>query len=151
METSRFSKLQPWRERESALPVSVWEWIDSLPESVSESQMADAAELLPLLDRLEPDAATRAAALIHPLLQAHPALKPPQGVPKGLLDGQNQAEKVWSIHAEQDSQRGAEGLRRLLLSIVHDLRVVPILLARQLLRMRQASRAPDDERRRLAR
>src|SRR5690606_7851897 len=114
-------------------------------------QVAAAVELLPLLDRLEPDAATRAAALVHPLIQTHPGLSPPPGVPGALLAGQDQAEKVWSIHAEQDSKRGAEGLRRLLLSIVQDLRVVPILLGRQPLLMRQASRAPEEERRQLAR
>ena len=38
---------------------------------------------------------------------------------------------------------GSEGLRRLLLAIVRDLRVVPILLARQLARMRHAERLPE--------
>ena len=43
-----------------------------------------------------------------------------------------------------------KGLRRLLLAIVRDLRVIPILLARQLAWMRHASRLPEDERRALA-
>ncbi|RZA31853.1 MAG: HD domain-containing protein, partial [Lysobacteraceae bacterium] len=48
----------------------------------------------------------------------------------GLLDGQNAAAQVWALHAERQVAGNNEGLRRLLLSIVNDLRVVPILLAR---------------------
>ena len=43
----------------------------------------------------------------------------------GLLDGQNAAAQVWVLHAERTVAGNSEGLRRLLLSIVHDLRVVP--------------------------
>ncbi|MCW4456202.1 bifunctional (p)ppGpp synthetase/guanosine-3',5'-bis(diphosphate) 3'-pyrophosphohydrolase [Flavobacterium sp. MXW15] len=68
----------------------------------------------------------------------------------GLLDGQDAADQVWALHAGREAGRNSEGLRRLLLSIVHDLRVVPILLARQLARMRAADRLPEDERRALA-
>jgi len=66
----------------------------------------------------------------------------------GLVEGQRAAERVWSLHATRSGTSGsAEGLRRLLLAIVRDLRVVFILLARQLARMRAAA-ALDDERRR---
>jgi GTP pyrophosphokinase len=68
----------------------------------------------------------------------------------GLVDGQNAAAQVWALHAERAQRGGSEGLRRLLLSIVHDLRVVPILLARQLARMRAAARLTAAERRTLA-
>ena len=67
-----------------------------------------------------------------------------------LVDGQNAASQVWSLHAERGSHASNEGLRRLLLAIVRDLRVVPILLARQLARMRHAAKLPDGERRALA-
>src|SRR5690606_21168900 len=53
--------------------------------------------------------------------------------------------------AEQGAGRGHEGLRRLLLAIVRDLRVVPILLARQLARMRAAAALSEPERLALAR
>ncbi|RYZ68988.1 MAG: bifunctional (p)ppGpp synthetase/guanosine-3',5'-bis(diphosphate) 3'-pyrophosphohydrolase, partial [Lysobacteraceae bacterium] len=53
-------------------------------------------------------------------------------------------------HAERQVAGNNEGLRRLLLSIVNDLRVVPILLARQVARMRAAARLPAAERRALA-
>ena len=68
-----------------------------------------------------------------------------------LLDGQQAAEKVWSLHAAHGSVGGSEGLRRLLLAIIRDLRVVFILLARQLVRMRAALQASPDEQHALAR
>ena len=68
----------------------------------------------------------------------------------GLLEGLDAADQVWALHAGRDAGRNSEGLRRLLLSIIHDLRVVPILLARQLARMRAADRQPEAERRGLA-
>ena len=68
----------------------------------------------------------------------------------GLLDGQEAADQVWALHAGRDAGRNSEGLRRLLLSIIHDLRVVPILLSRQLACMRAADKLPEPERRALA-
>ncbi len=47
--------------------------------------------------------------------------------------------------------RGAEGLRRLLLAIVRDLRVVFVLLARQLARMRAVATLPPEQQAALAR
>lgn len=67
---------------------------------------------------------------------------------EGLLEGQEAAEQVWALHAGREAGRNSEGLRRLLLAIVQDLRVVPILLARQLARMRAATREPDGPQRR---
>ena len=68
-----------------------------------------------------------------------------------LLDGQRAANQVWTLHAEAPGRGNTEGLRRLLLAIVRDLRVVPILLARQLARMRHAGTLPEDQRQALAR
>jgi GTP pyrophosphokinase len=68
-----------------------------------------------------------------------------------LVDGQQAAEQVWALHAQRPPQGAAEGLRRLLLAIVRDLRVVFVLLARQLARMRAAATAPEAERQALAR
>ena len=67
-----------------------------------------------------------------------------------LVEGQQQAERVWALHAARDSAGNTEGLRRLLLAIIRDLRVVYLLLARQLVRMRAAATLPEDERRELA-
>ncbi|MEO5621923.1 MAG: bifunctional (p)ppGpp synthetase/guanosine-3',5'-bis(diphosphate) 3'-pyrophosphohydrolase [Dokdonella sp.] len=66
-----------------------------------------------------------------------------------LLEGQHAAERVWSLYAAHGSA-GTEGLRRLLLAIIRDIRVVFILLARQLVRMRAAANAPPAEQRALA-
>jgi GTP pyrophosphokinase len=96
-----------------------------------------------------------AASILHALIES--GMKPdeaelasfPEDV-RHLVEGQQAAERVWSLYAARGSAGGNEGLRRLLLAIIRDLRVVFILLARQLVRMRQASRLPDDERRALA-
>jgi GTP pyrophosphokinase len=61
------------------------------------------------------------------------------------------AERVWALHAQRSPQGGSEGLRRLLLAIIRDVRVVFILLSRQLARMRAAASLPDEERQELAR
>ncbi|MEO5559355.1 MAG: bifunctional (p)ppGpp synthetase/guanosine-3',5'-bis(diphosphate) 3'-pyrophosphohydrolase [Dokdonella sp.] len=69
---------------------------------------------------------------------------------RALVQGQQAAERVWSLYAAHGTSGGAEGLRRLLLAIIRDLRVVFILLARQLVRMRAAEHAPAAEQRALA-
>ena len=109
--------------------------------------------MLDALVLLGADGDTAAAAILHtypgwraalgPVERDFPAVAP-------LIEGQRAAAQVWALHAERHGQAGNEGLRRLLLAIVRDLRVVPILLARQLARMRHAEPLPDDERRELA-
>jgi GTP pyrophosphokinase len=112
------------------------------------------AQTLEILAGLAADGEANAAALLFglPALQAAaaPALARHPGI-VALLDGQNAAAQVWALHAEQGSSRNTEGLRRLLLAIVHDLRVVPILLARQLARMRLADLYGPEQRMELAR
>ncbi|MEN5118387.1 bifunctional (p)ppGpp synthetase/guanosine-3',5'-bis(diphosphate) 3'-pyrophosphohydrolase [Luteimonas sp. TWI662] len=78
-----------------------------------------------------------------PLRARVPALVP-------LLDGLRAAHQVWSLHAEHVGSGNPEGLRRLLLALVRDLRVVLVLLARQLAQMRAAVRADEPTRRALA-
>ena len=67
-----------------------------------------------------------------------------------LLEGQRAASRVWTLHRSHGGGRNPEGMRRLLLALVRDLRVVTIVLARQLSRMRAAWRLPADEQRALA-
>lgn len=69
---------------------------------------------------------------------------------RALVEGQQAAERVWTLYAARGDASSNEGLRRLLLAIIRDIRVVFLLLARQLVRMRTAARAPDAERRALA-
>ncbi|KAF1691990.1 RelA/SpoT family protein [Pseudoxanthomonas koreensis] len=112
------------------------------------------ADTLHTLGRLEADESALAAALLFDLpgLRAAVAAKLAATQPAlaGLLEGQDAADQVWALHAGREAGRNGEGLRRLLLAIVQDLRVVPILLARQLAKMRVADRLPEAGRRALA-
>jgi GTP pyrophosphokinase len=117
------------------------------------------AELLAtitLLGELRVGEEAQAACLLHALMLADPAVDAaalaafPDGT-RALVEGQQAAERVWALYAAHGTVGGSEGLRRLLLAIIRDLRVVFILLARQLLRMRAATRAPEAEQRALAR
>src|SRR5690606_28317741 len=98
---------------------------------------------LEALALLEADGEVMAAAILHavPAWGARfkaPASGPGAAIP-ALLEGQEAANQVWALHAEQAPGAGNEGLRRLLLALVRDLRVVLVLLARQLARMRAAT------------
>ncbi|TYT23081.1 bifunctional (p)ppGpp synthetase/guanosine-3',5'-bis(diphosphate) 3'-pyrophosphohydrolase [Luteimonas viscosa] len=111
-------------------------------------------DTLASLALLGADGDTVAAALLFelPVLaeRVEAALPPRHAAIAALLEGQRAANQVWTLHAQATGPGNTEGLRRLLLAIVRDLRVVPILLARQLARMRHAAPLPDDERRALA-
>jgi len=110
---------------------------------------------LRLLEELDLDFDTRAAAVLHTLYHAGIVIEPaqlatlPPGV-RDLLDGQQAADKVGALYAARSGGGNAEGLRRLLLAIIKDLRVVFILLARQLARLRAAERLEPEQRRELA-
>ena len=109
-------------------------------------------ELLRLLDQLRMDDETLAAAILHacpPVDSGGAIVTIPQNV-VALLHGQHAAERVWALHATT-SGSNAEGLRRLLLAIVRDLRVIFILLARHLVSMRHAEGLAADQQQRLAR
>ncbi|MGH8156270.1 MAG: HD domain-containing protein, partial [Rhodanobacteraceae bacterium] len=95
-------------------------------------------------------AAWYAVAQVHPETWSGIATAAPEAV-RRLVEGQQQAERVWALHAVHDTGGSAEGLRRLLLAIIRDLRVVYLLLARQLAWMRGADALPEAERRALAR
>jgi GTP pyrophosphokinase len=126
---------------------------EGLDEHVA--QQAVLRDTLGSLALLGADGDSVAAAILFELPQlaarVEAALPARHAAVAALLEGQRAANQVWTLHAEASRRGNAEGLRRLLLAIVRDLRVVPILLARQLARMRQASALPEDERRALAR
>ena len=112
------------------------------------------ADALDILRGLSADGEVVAATLWHamPSLreQVGPAFAKAHPGVAALVEGQQAAAQVWALHAQPDRMGNTEGLRRLLLAIVQDLRVVPILLARQLARMRVAGRLPAQTRRELA-
>lgn len=133
-----------------ALPEELRGWL--LAQTEGDAGAAVLADALGLLDRLGADAETLQAALFYALPAAREALPGLAAAPglEALLEGQAAAEKVWSLWGERGVHSSAEGLRRLLLAIVRDLRVVLILLSRQLAEMRAAASLDEPERRRLA-
>jgi len=145
--------LADWRERH-ADAAAVRPFVALLAAHGDASPPAELAATLQTLDRLRADVEVQLAAILHaspalraaaaPLVEKTPSLK-------GLLDGLEAAAQVRTLHAQHEGAGNAEGLRRLLLALVRDLRVVLILLSAQLVRLRNAGSAPEDERRALAR
>ncbi len=112
-----------------------------------------AAPVMAELETLRADAEVQLAAQIHlsPGLREtlHGSLDASPGL-QNLLDGLRASEQVWSLHAQREARGNAEGLRRLLLAIIRDLRVVLVLLSVQLVRLRAAANASAAEQRALA-
>ncbi len=123
-------------------------------DGIGEVASAELIGTLEALSRLDADGDTLAAALLHSMPSVHDRLgatfATAHPVIAALLDGQRAAAQVWTLHREHAGASRGEGLRRLLLAIVRDLRVVPILLARQLAQLRLAAGLPEAERRELA-
>jgi GTP pyrophosphokinase len=148
------SRLGPWHARVDTLPSSLAQAVTACVSSnVDQDECGDVLDLLQMLGC---DAQTQAAALWFALTQVDPIVwtqaqpTQPVGIQR-LVDGQQAAEQVWALHAQHAPDAATEGLRRLLLAIVRDLRVVFVLLARQLARMRAAIMLPDEQRTALAR
>ncbi len=129
------------------------------PEPLAVSVLTELADTLGSLARLNADGDVVLAAILNDLpawrARIEPQLAKQWPTVATLLEGQRAAAQVWTLHAaavggHAAGGRNAEGLRRLLLVMVRDLRVVPVLLARQLAQMRTAGKRPDAERRALA-
>jgi len=142
----------------SAITPGLRETLRAAATANSEATLRDPlpvlADTLASLALLGGDGEVMAAAILHVAPEwrekAEPALQREHPAVAALLEGQRAANQVWALHAEHAGAGNSEGLRRLLLAIVRDLRVVPILLARQLARLRAASDLPEAERRALA-
>ncbi|MGH8108843.1 MAG: RelA/SpoT family protein [Arenimonas sp.] len=157
MSSTKLPRLSDWLEQAkgpSERGDALWQAVQALAQSLPND--ASERETIALLDSLlalkvSPDVLLAAALASWPGLQA--AINPKQeGLSRlqPLLDGIKAAEQVWSLHAQRENPGNSEGLRRLLLALVRDLRVVPILLAMQLQRLRQAGQYSEQERRTLA-
>ncbi|PJK08779.1 GTP diphosphokinase [Lysobacteraceae bacterium NML95-0200] len=111
------------------------------------------ADTLALLATLGADARMLAAAIVDAAGLAPEALKtlPLETGEAALLEGLAAEQQVRALHAEQRQGSDPEGLRRLLLAMSQDLRVVPILLARHLARLRHAVVESGEEASALAR
>lgn len=147
--------LADWQEASGssvlALPPELLAWTAAALAGKAEAER-ELAQTLDALEGLNADRDTLIGAALYAGACAGAAL--PQAFQTGpaaeLVAGQREAEKVWSIYAQRGGGSGAEGLRRLLLAIIRDVRVVLVLLARQLVRMRLAADQPDAIRRPLA-
>ena len=94
------------------------------------------AATLDLLDELGADTETLAATIA-----CDAGMPEPPAQIARLVEGQREAHRVWALHRARRTAESAEGLRRLLLAIIGDLRVVFVLLARALARMLTARTA----------
>ena len=125
------------------------------PHARLDGTTGELADTLEALGRLNADGESVAATILFAVPGWAEAVRDdlPGRFPgiAAMLEGQHAAGQVWALHAGRRRPGNAEGLRRLLLAIVRDLRVVPILLARQLARMRHAGALPEEERMALAR
>ncbi|WP_374249318.1 bifunctional (p)ppGpp synthetase/guanosine-3',5'-bis(diphosphate) 3'-pyrophosphohydrolase [Thermomonas sp.] len=112
------------------------------------------ADTLAILASLNADSEVLAATLLDALVDIEALAQAAKlAVPERLhvlLEGQRASSRVWALHRSHGGGRNPEGMRRLLLALVRDLRVIPIVLARQLSRMRAAWRLPLDEQHALA-
>lgn len=126
----------------------------SAPEPLPDGMLAALGDTLGSLARLNADGDVVLAAILYALpaweARLEPQLAKQWPSVATLLEGQRAAAQVWTLHSADTGGRNAEGLRRLLLVMVRDLRVVPILLARQLTEMRSAGKRPEAEYRALA-
>jgi GTP pyrophosphokinase len=152
--TTASGHLAAWQSRAGALPATLAEALAACEQvGVNERECGDVLDLLAMLGC---DAHTQAAALWFEVAHSHPQVWEQRTTSlsdelQRLVAGQAAAERVWALHAQRPPEGGSEGLRRLLLAIIRDLRVVFILLARQLAKMRAASALPESERQELAR
>ncbi len=146
--------LAAWQSRAGTLPAVLADALAACEQAgVNERECGDVLDLLAMLGC---DAQTQAAALWFEVAHNHPHAWEQRATSLGdelqrLVAGQAAAERVWALHAQRPPEGGSEGLRRLLLAIIRDLRVVFILLARQLAKMRAASTLPENDRQELAR
>jgi GTP pyrophosphokinase len=110
--------------------------------------------VLSALTDIQVDADVMLAAALHlwPALRAQMFSKPelaPENL-RRLLESLDAADTVWGLHAQHEGKSSAEGLRRLLLALVRDLRGVLILLAVQLVRLRHSDWFSADQQKAIA-
>lgn len=157
LKTEPIPDLQTWLHANAATYGIEEDVVALLLASGSARSEADEAlvQTLECLRGLSVDADVLVATIVHAhaptladrlsdLVRLMPSLAP-------LLDGQRAAEQVWSLHAGRPPGSDAEGLRRLLLALIKDVRGILIVLAWQLVRMRRAARAPQAQQQALAR
>lgn len=116
----------------AGLPPELRARLQSVPDRVAWRTLDDT---LAQLEPLQPADEVIAAAVLFSAGIEPGALPEPLAT---LVEGQQAGERVEALHGEQGGGANPEPLRRLLLAMARDLRVVPIVLARQLARLRDA-------------
>jgi GTP pyrophosphokinase len=120
----------------------------------SSEALADRPRVSEILRGLKADLDTQVAALLCTIWAEHAqACKAemslsPQTI--ALLDGHLEAKKVWPVYQARPAGSSAEGIRRLLLVLIKDVRVVLILLAEQLVLLRNLAKADEATRKNAA-
>ena len=114
----------------------------------AESQIA-AAEILATL---RSDVDTRLATLLWPAFEENLSLSAELASIANtsvleLLHGHAEARKVWPVYQELNPNSDAESIRRLLLVLIKDIRVVLILLAEQLVLLKSLSHSDESSKR----
>jgi len=121
----------------------------ALPHAPEEALVVKVLAVLQPL-RVDPEVLAAAALHLWPALHsATPADALGTRLPP-LLDGLAAADQVRALHHQRQGKGSAEGLRRLLLALVRDLRAVLVLLAIQLVRLREAGSLEHEARHALA-
>lgn len=107
-----------------------------------------------ILRTLKADPETKIAALLCPFWAASSeeirASLPLSVGTLQLLEGHEIAKKVWPVYQARPPGSSAEGIRRLLLVLIKDVRVVLILLAEQLVLLRSLVKSDDATRKQAA-
>ncbi|MEY3372811.1 MAG: hypothetical protein RLZZ537_1279, partial [Pseudomonadota bacterium] len=123
-------RLADWQQKPEFAAVSA-----RAAEHLEAAELEDMLALWDVLSGLSADTDMLVAAAVYlaPSLQTeHFTLRPEQ---LRLLEGLTASRKVWDIYRQHGRSGNAEGLRRLLLAIILDLRVLIVLLAWQLVQM----------------
>jgi len=130
-----------------------WAWLQKAlaPDLAQQNELSRVQEIL---RTLKADVDTQIAALLCPFWAvAKDAIRANLTLSAGvlqLLEGHEIAKKVWPVYQARPPGSSAEGIRRLLLVLIKDVRVVLILLAEQLVLLRSLVKADDATRKQAA-
>ncbi|GAB6043662.1 RelA/SpoT family protein [Endothiovibrio diazotrophicus] len=130
----------------------------TLAEQCGALEPEAAADSCTTLTTLEADAATHAAALLLPAVESGlldlPTLHEKcDGEVAALAEGAARMQLIEALHEKEGSRLGSgtEGLRKMLLAMIEDVRVVFVKLAQRLTLTRRAKHGDPAERERIAR
>ena len=135
------------------------QWLVSLPQREAAQQLAEGREIAGILEQLGLSRSLQAAAEVYPLLRdgvvkiEHLQSTPLAGL-KETIAGLDQLSRVtlppdWRP-GEALAISQSEGLRRMLLAMVSDVRLVLVRVAEQLYRLRNANDLPREQQRAVA-